>query len=103
MRSLLRELPLPKCVEVWGLKPLGELAATTEIEDKRNTGPSNISHGGQQYNIPLVAPKYLKWLRTRNKMCREMLTMVRVGEHPNIVVLHEVLELIEVTLCLADL
>ena len=29
-------------------------------------------------------------------MCREMATMMRVGEHPNIVDLYEVLELIQV-------
>ena len=70
--------------------------ATSDQEEKRNISALNVTYGGNHYNIPLVSPKYLKWLRSRQKMCREMATMMRVGEHPNIVDLYEVLELIQV-------
>ena len=69
---------------------------SSDQEERRNISGLNVTYGGNHYNIPLVSPKYLKWLRSRQKMCREMATMMRVGEHPNIVDLYEVLELIQV-------
>ncbi len=49
-----------------------------------------------QNKLPKVAPEYLKWLRNRSRICREMANMMHVGEHTNIVKLYEVLELIQV-------
>jgi hypothetical protein len=97
LRNQLRELTLPKCVEIWGWAPLGEDASSAEAEDKRNISQIAVNSGGNTYHLPLIAPKYMKWLRSRHKMCREMATMMRVGEHPNIVELYEVLELIQVS------
>lgn len=83
----MRELPLPKCIEVWGWSPFGSTQMSVEEEQKRN-------HNGF---IPTVAPEYLKWLRSRRRICREVSSMMQLGDHPNIVKLCEVLELIQVS------
>ena len=100
-RGQLRELPLPKCVEIWGWAPFGDEDLSPEAEEKRNNSfvQGNISN----YLLPVVAPKYLKWLRSRRHICREMSSMMQLGEHPNIVKLHEVLELVQVSTLVVSL
>lgn len=96
-RMQLRELPLPKCVEIWGPNPMDvEHRSEIEIEKLNMSGASAIVDGVQM-KIPLVSPKYLAFLRNRQSVCREMRNMVRIGEHPNIIELMEVLELIQDT------
>ena len=103
-RLQLRELPLPRCVEIWGLNPLG-------IDDYDHKQPRddayidkiNLSQGtsltveGNHLAIPQVSPKYLNFLRSRQSVCREMNNMLQIGEHPNIIDLLEVLELVQDT------
>jgi serine/threonine protein kinase len=90
----LRELPLTKCVEIWGLNPLGiEKLQELEIE-KLNINKVCVV-GEKEYNLPLISPKYLKFLKSRQQICREMSNMMQIGEHPNIIGLKEVLELIQ--------
>lgn len=94
-RKQLRELPLTKCVEIWGTNPLNfERINEAELEKINNSG-NVVTVDGKEYKIPLVSPKYLKFLRNRLHVCREMNNMVQIGEHPNIVELLEVLELIQ--------
>jgi serine/threonine protein kinase len=96
-RVQLRELPLPKCVEIWGMNPLDvEYSNESEVE-KLNFIDMNVNVDGNQIRIPLVSPKYLAFLRSRKSVSREMCNMVRIGEHPNIIELMEVLELIQDT------
>lgn len=103
-RLQLRELPLPKCVEIWGMNPLDlETRSDGEIE-KMNIGPTNDhiddkTSGlcGQEVNIPRVSPKFLKFLRSRQSVTREMSNMIQIGEHPNIIDLFQVLELVQDT------
>jgi len=47
--------------------------------------------------IPSVPPKYLKWLRQRRAATKEIRHMMRIGKHPNVVTLYEVLELVQDT------
>jgi len=93
-RGQLRELTLPKCIEVWGWTPFDEQLSDEEI-DKLNIGNTVISIEGASIRLPKVAPKYVKWLRTRRSVCREMNNMLQIGEHPNIIDLLEVLELVQ--------
>jgi serine/threonine protein kinase len=98
IRGQLRELTLPKCIEVWGWNPspLGmDQQLSAEAVEKHNFSGNTAIVGPNIVPIPVVAPKYLKWLLSRATICREMNNMITVGEHPNIVELMEVLELIQ--------
>jgi len=118
-RGQIRELPLPKCIEVWGLDLVslskdkdkeGEVLSDSEEKGRIITSsnssnsnttcenakvPKSILIGGSKVQIPEVAPKYLKWLQTRQSVCREMYNMQQVGEHENIIELLEVMELVQ--------
>lgn len=96
-RAQLRELPLPKCVEIWGFNPLRMNQLSKQELEKFNVSSTIINIGGTSVRIPLVSPKYIKFLRSRQVVCREMSNMIRIGEHPNIIDLYEVLELIQDT------
>lgn len=93
-----KELTLPKCLEVWGLNP--------EVDGKRLLSLSpeeeakiNISYFAASTDIdiilPYASPKYLKFLRARQGICREIENMLQLGDHENVVKLHEVLELVQ--------
>lgn len=88
-RNQLRELPLTKCVEIWGFNPLNT-EKNGNILDIESEGKKNMTG-----DFPTVVPKYLKWLRSRQNVCREMNSMMRVGDHANIIELYNVLELIQ--------
>lgn len=94
-RRQLRELPLTKCVEIWGMNPLNVEQASEAELNKVNFSNVVATISGKEYRIPLVSHKYLKFLKNRQQVCREMSNMVQIGEHPNIIDLLEVLELIQ--------
>jgi hypothetical protein len=97
-RENMRELPLPRCIEIWGLYPFGKDLLTVEAEEKYNMSNNTVyvSNIAQSMNLPIIAPKYLKWLRNRQEICREVSSMMQIGQHTNIISLYEVLELIQV-------
>lgn len=97
MRSQLRELALPKCVEVWGWSPLGINSSQIDLNniEKLNFSGVTVRTNCGVINVPIVAPKYLHWLLNRQNVCREMVNMRQIGEHPNVIGLIEVLELIQ--------
>ncbi len=95
-RKQLRELPLTKCVEIWGMNPLNfETIRESELDKMNYSSSTAVMIDGKEYKVPLVSPKYLKFLKSRLHVCREMNNMVQIGEHPNIVELLEVLELVQ--------
>ena len=94
-RGQLRELPLPKCVEMWGWCPFGATPLPAHAEEKHNTGSTTCVIEGSIRSLPIVAPKYLTWLRSRQVICREIANMMHLGEHRNITILYEVLELVQ--------
>eukprot|EP01031_Cornospumella_fuschlensis_P033721 gene33721-40796_t len=94
-RMQLRELPLTKCVEIWGTNPLGIEQLSENEVDKLNVSNITVTANNKPIKLPLVSPKYLKFLKSRQQVCREMSNMAQVGEHPNIVDLLEVLELVQ--------
>ena len=139
----LKELPLPKCVEIWGHPPFAatdeEFEAMMEVLLRLNAGyggsskrrdsrgmnarsPSNYSQSS--YNkaasdkndplahrrsgstvycpalsayiaVPAIPPKYLRWLKQRRLATKEVRNMMRIGRHPNVVHLYEVLEMVQ--------
>lgn len=92
----LRELTLTRCVEIWGLNPLGEQLSEAE-QDKLNVRADSVCVDGITIQLPRVPFKYIKWLRNREMICREMKNMMFIGGHPNVIELYEVLELIQDT------
>ena len=96
-RRQLRELTLPKCVDIWGWNPLNCDSLSYEAVEKINVQSDYCNSIALTHNanIPLVASKYLKWLYSRQAICKEMVNMIKVGEHPNIIDLLEVLELLQ--------
>lgn len=97
-RGQLRELTLPKCIQIWGWTPLGSDKVGLVEAEKRNISSHTstvMGVGSAAIPIPRVAPKYLKWLMSRQAVCREMVNMMQIGEHPNVIALLEVLELIQ--------
>ena len=107
-RLQLREIPLPRCIEMWGMNPLGiedyyqnfsQLPDDSFFEKLNTTGPgiSTIIIDGLHIIIPKISPKFLNFLRSRQTVCREMNNMLQIGAHPNIIALHEVMELVQDT------
>lgn len=127
-RGQLRELPLPRAVEVWGFDPFrrrdendvgidgasndqagcgvregrpqrtGSFTGNIIFGDdigRKNVSNRTVTVGGATITLPIVAPKYLKWLQMRQNVCREMGSMYLVGDHPNIIELRGVMELIQ--------
>lgn len=90
----LREVTLTKCVSIWGYQPLGD-HTYEEGAEKFNLQEGSVSVDGLTMYLPLIPHSYLKWLRSRHSICREMTNMLRIGEHSNIIDLCEVLELIQ--------
>jgi hypothetical protein len=125
----LRELPLKKCIEMWGMVPFScseedfekrideiEKLSTSYVKRDSKMDPSSQNNTilaslalantkkvvyCEQINayicIPLVPPKYLRWLRQRRAATKEIRNMKRIGRHKNVVHLYEVLELIQDT------
>jgi 5'-AMP-activated protein kinase catalytic alpha subunit len=155
----LRELPLPRCIEVWGWDPLREgnktwSSSSDEDDDDGSTSVSSndfakggcggnsgsrqrlsrrflangssanlsdeavekllkasgevvtveglgVGGGGSDgappttVHLPKVPPKFVKWLRARQRLGREIANMANLGAHPNVVQLLEVLEYVQ--------
>jgi serine/threonine protein kinase len=96
----LREVPLPKCIEIWGWDGMGsgnydDATASDEVLEKLGGLSQEVTVDGVQVTIPRVPPKYVKWLRSRRSIYREISNMKKLGNHPNVIKLHEVLELIQ--------
>lgn len=45
--------------------------------------------------VPVVPPKYIRWLRQRRAATKEIRNMMRIGRHKNVVHLFEVMELVQ--------
>lgn len=124
----LRELPLKKCIEMWGMVPfscseeefekkMDEMekfsSSTAAPQDFSAKSSSNVvlaslamantkkvvycEAANAYICIPVVPPKYLRWLRQRRAATREIRNMMKIGRHKNVVHLYEVLELIQDT------
>lgn len=70
------------------------MSLSLEEETKHNVS-SKGANIASNMALPFVPPKYLKFLRSRQHICREMGSMMQLGDHENIVKLHEVLELVQ--------
>jgi serine/threonine protein kinase len=108
----LRELPLPKCTELWGWDiDVDTLSSQCQSREGRtNNKTSSVAEAdgaaqhlsvnvrGQQVFIPQIPEKYVKFVAARRKIFREISSMVKLGRAqppcPNVLLLEEVLELV---------
>ena len=116
------ELPLTKCIQIWGLNPRTDgpascgspnregqresrgCAERKEWDDNDGDGLGTTAapgSGGFEVQvdgigvcIPWLPPKYVQWLAQRRKVKREINNMSKVGGHRNVVELLSVLELV---------
>lgn len=79
----LKELNLAQCVDVWGtdLNRIG-MVDTPMITDLKAT-----------VSLPSVPPKYVDFLKRRQKIFREINNMHKIPPHANVITLFKVLEL----------
>eukprot|EP00557_Chaetoceros_sp_GSL56_P008990 CAMPEP_0176489824 /NCGR_PEP_ID=MMETSP0200_2-20121128/7518_1 /TAXON_ID=947934 /ORGANISM="Chaetoceros sp., Strain GSL56" /LENGTH=796 /DNA_ID=CAMNT_0017887039 /DNA_START=61 /DNA_END=2448 /DNA_ORIENTATION=+ len=129
------ELPLTRCIEIWGHFPfdsseevfesvidtierLNDGHSVDESDEARNpTTMSFLNDLDPNFglcraanekkvvefckdlnafvNIPVVPPRYIRWLRQRRAVTKEIRNMTRIGRHKNVVHLFEVLELVQ--------
>ena len=131
-KNVILELPLVRCIEVWGHAPFGstekEFESMMDAIERVNGGHSfdereeakNRSDEQEQLQnsglyraanaktsvvlcsdlnayvtVPAVPPRYIRWLRQRRAVTKEIRNMMRIGRHKNVVHLFEVLELIQ--------
>ncbi len=128
----LKELPLVRCIEIWGHAPFGsteeEFEKMMDAIERVNNGQSldpyvdegedvppveGIEKSGlyraanakksvefcpdlnAHVTVPACPPKFIRWLRQRRSVTKEIRNMMRIGRHKNVVHLFEVLELVQ--------
>ncbi|CAM9591636.1 unnamed protein product, partial [Heterosigma akashiwo] len=96
------ELSLPKCIEIWGWNPLGLSSYFTGSLSEDTAGWEKILMSGEEFcldgfsiSLPRIPPKFVQWLRKRRSIYREIANMAQLKSHPNVIKLHEVLEMIQ--------
>lgn len=85
----LRELSLNQCIEIWGTDSNNMLDSddSLDLNHLRGIGNNNI--------VPNYPPKFIEFLRKRNKIFREIRNMRKISNHRNVIRLEAVLELIQ--------
>jgi serine/threonine protein kinase len=86
-QAALRELSLSQCIEIFGL----DNGNVNEEAEKAVNDLTNIRNN----IIPTYPPKFLDFLRKRNKIFREIRNMRKISNHRNVIRLEGVLELIQ--------
>jgi serine/threonine protein kinase len=91
----LRELSLMQCMQLWGTMPNSSQVDSQGQELMvRATNPD-----GSVVHLPAIAPKYAEFLRRRSRIFREILNMRKISNHPNVIRLEQVLELVQDSKC----
>jgi serine/threonine protein kinase len=93
--SSIRELSLSQCMSIWGTDIPG-------VSDEANVSPEHTSlrpTPGAINAIPLYPPKYVEFLRKRDRIFREIRNMRKISAHPNVIRLEAVLEHIQDSKC----
>mmetsp|Transcript_3667 Transcript_3667/g.11506 ORF Transcript_3667/g.11506 Transcript_3667/m.11506 type:complete len:562 (-) Transcript_3667:96-1781(-) len=105
----LRELPLPRCMEVWGTSPPGESDELDPQQMQQFTAAdgSVLPHDAKvtsssvpfRVRIPRVAPKYREFLKSRRLIFREIANMSALSGHANVLRMYGALELVQDSKC----
>ena len=91
VRGNIRELTLPQCLQVFGPRPPGLEEGDVTFERSKRY----VMVDDDKAEIPAVPAKYLRFLRARATIFREIRNMAKVSDHRNILKLVEVLELVQ--------
>jgi len=103
----LQELPLTRCVEVWGwdhpaVGPAEKARAPALCgvsTDPAESGDANVaswtSVKGRRVAVPRVPVRFARLVRARRTIFREIAALATLGRHPHVVHLHAVLERLE--------
>ena len=70
----LKELSLNQCIQVWGTDPPG-----VGVDGDEPIEPNN------QNMIPCIPPKFVEFLRKRNRIFREIRNMRKISNHKNVI------------------
>lgn len=92
----IKELSLPQCIQLWGKNPRS--VGDSENGEMDDTIELQTSHG-TKLEIPSVPPKFADFVRTRRRIFREISNMKRISNHPNVIRLEKVLELVQESKC----
>ncbi|ETV97898.1 CAMK/CAMKL/MARK protein kinase [Aphanomyces invadans] len=88
-----KELTLPRCIEVWGT------TFDDDIGDDDKGAVRDIAVKGQLYKIPFVPKKFVKFARNRCSIYREISNMSELDAHVNVLRLDDALELQQDSKC----
>lgn len=93
--NCLVELSLKQCIDVWGTNP----KCISEIDDDNLTSflVPTVLPSGQKVFVPKIPPKFLEFLRKRDRIFREIKNMRKICHHKNVIRLEYVLELVQET------
>lgn len=98
----LKELSLNHCIAIWGTDPV-QLNALTSKHQAANTAQVvvniNASVNRNPIFCPIVPPKFVDFATKRDYIFREINNMRKISHHPNVIELHEVLELTQDSKC----
>lgn len=83
----LNELSLLQCMQVWGSNPHGLDSASDGLSP------------GKSAAVPTIPPKYVEFLRKRDRIFREINNMRKISPHINVIRLEHVLELAQDSKC----
>lgn len=89
--SLMRELSLSQCMAIWGTDIPG-ITADDYVDPSLRVGAALTS-------APIYPPKYIDFLRKRDRIFREIRNMRKISSHPNVIKLEAVLELPQDSKC----
>jgi serine/threonine protein kinase len=93
----LKELSLSQCVNVWTADP--SEANTIDDENPSTNLELLLLPTGQRIYIPKLPPKFIEFIRKRSRIFREINNMRKISNHPNVIRLEGVLELVQDTKC----
>jgi serine/threonine protein kinase len=93
-QSTVKELSLNQCIDIWGTEDaILDECDNPNVYDPITALTSNTNNRAP--TLPIYPPKYVEFLRKRNKIFREIRNMRKISNHPNVIRLEGVLELIQ--------
>lgn len=92
-QNCLKELTLLQCIDIWGTNSNALSDDEIEMELIKLDTAANFN------TIPRIPPKFLEFIKKRNRIFREIKNMRKISNHRNVIKLETVLELIQESKC----